>query len=324
VKLCEGDTIAFYSPSIQAPYLYKARYTRACNYLKNKGFNLKSGQLSEKSDFYRSGTIVDRANELNSHIRDPNVKCIMSTIGGSNSSSILPYIDYQAIIEHPKIFIGYSDVTSILMAIYAKTGMTTYYGPALVASFGEFEPLVSQTYDSFVKVVNRNTDLPYRYQKPATWTDEFIDWKVQVNAKSVYPNKWVFNGKSVVEGRVIGGNLSAISSIWGSSYMPNIMEGDILLIEDSNKSIDIVERLFSLLMLSGVFEKVSAIILGKHEQFDDCKSNRKPIDVLLEILTNNDLPILYDFDCCHTHPMLTMPLGSQVRIDFDKEAIELI
>jgi len=324
VKLCEGDTIAFYSPSIQATYLYKDRFARACNYLKNKGFNLKSGQLTEKSDFYRSGTIAERANELNSLIRDPNVKCIMSTIGGSNSSSILPYIDYQAIIENPKIFIGYSDVTSILMAIYAKTRMTTYYGPALVASFGEFEPLVSQTYDSFIEVVNRDINFPYRYQKPTKWTDEFIDWKIQANAKSVYPNKWVFNGKSVIEGPVIGGNLSAISSIWGSSYMPKIMEGDILLIEDSNKSIDIVERLFSLLMLSGVFEKVSAIILGKHEQFDDCKSNRRPIDVLMEILPNNDIPILYDFDCCHTHPILTMPLGDQVRINFDEETIELI
>ena len=63
---------------------------------------------------------------------------------------------------------------------------------------------------------------------------------------------------------------------------------------------------------------------GAHEQFDDCKSNRRPIDVLLEILPNNNIPILYDFDCCHTHPMLTMPLGDQVRINFDEETIELI
>lgn len=324
MKLCKGDTLAFYSPSIHATYVYEDRFIRACDYLTNKGFNLKAGALTGKSDFYRSGTIKDRANELNSLIRDPQVKCIISTIGGSNSSSLLPYIDYKAIAKTPKIFVGYSDVTTILLAIYNKTGVKTFYGPALVASFGEFEPLVTQTFDSFLEVVNCTLVSPHRYSTPPVWTDEFIDWKIQSSPKSVYPNRWMFLGNSVVEGRVLGGNLSAMSAIWGSTYMPSISKGDILLIEDSNKSIDIVERLFSLLRLSGVFDKISAVILGKHEQFDDCESDRKPIDVLLEILAGYDIPILYDFDCCHTHPMLTIPIGSKVRIDFNEEFVELI
>ena len=70
------------------------------------------------------------------------IKCIMATIGGMNSNSILPYIDYEAFKRNPKIIIGYSDVTAILLAIYAKTGINTYYGPALVASFGELPPFV--------------------------------------------------------------------------------------------------------------------------------------------------------------------------------------
>ena len=324
MKLCQGDTVAFFSPSIQATYLYEDRFNRAYDYLASKGFKLKPGLLTGKSDFYRSGTIEDRANELNSLIRDPEVKCIISTIGGSNSSSLLPYIDYEAIKKAPKIFVGYSDVTTILLAIYNKTGVKTFYGPALVASFGEFEPLVSQTFDSFLEVVNCSFDAPHRYSIPSGWTDEFIDWKIQTGPKSVCPNKWIFLGDSVIEGRVIGGNLSAISAIWGSTYMPTISKGDILLIEDSNKSIDIVERLFSLLRLSDVFDHISAIILGKHEQFDDCESERKPIDVLLEVIAGYDIPIIYDFDCCHTHPLLTIPIGSRIRIDFNQEFVELI
>lgn len=324
VKLCKGDTVAFFSPSIQATYLYEDRFNRAYDYLASKGFKLKPGLLTGKSDFYRSGTIEDRANELNSLIRDPEVKCIISTIGGSNSSSLLPYLDYEAIKKTPKIFVGYSDVTTILLAIYNKTGVKTFYGPALVASFGEFEPLVSQTFDSFLEVVNCSFETPHRYSIPPEWTDEFIDWKIQTGPKSLCPNKWIFLGESVIEGRVIGGNLSAISAIWGTTYMPTISKGDILLIEDSNKSIDIVERLFSLLRLSDVFDHISAIILGKHEQFDDRESERKPIDVLLEVIAGYDIPIIYDFDCCHTHPMLTIPIGSRIRIDFNQEFVELI
>ncbi|HAS3151713.1 TPA: LD-carboxypeptidase, partial [Vibrio cholerae] len=98
--------------------------------------------LTGKSDYYRSGSIRERAEELNQLIRDPNVRCIMSTIGGNNSNSLLPYIDYEALRNDPKIIIGYSDVTALLLGIYAQTGLITFYGPALVASFGEYPPLV--------------------------------------------------------------------------------------------------------------------------------------------------------------------------------------
>lgn len=95
-------------------------------------------KLTGKQDFYRSGSIKELVEELNEFIKNPEVKCIMSAIGGMNSNSLLPYIDYEALRKNPKIIIGYSDVTAILLAIYAKTGITTYYGPAVVASFGEF------------------------------------------------------------------------------------------------------------------------------------------------------------------------------------------
>ena len=77
----------------------------------------------------------------------------MSTIGGSNSNSLLPYIDYDALRVDPKIIVGYSDVTAILLAVYAQTGLQTFYGPALVASLGELMPLVDETYRYFFKVV---------------------------------------------------------------------------------------------------------------------------------------------------------------------------
>ncbi|MFP3472076.1 LD-carboxypeptidase, partial [Micrococcus sp. SIMBA_144] len=83
-------------------------------------------------------------------MRNPEIKMVMSTIGGTNSNSLLPYIDYDAMIKNPKIVVGYSDATAILLALYHKTNIPTYYGPALIPSFGEFETLVNDTYQYFV------------------------------------------------------------------------------------------------------------------------------------------------------------------------------
>ena len=321
-----GDTIGFFSPSSPVTVSAPQRYARAKKYLEDKGFQLKAGSLTGKSDYYRSGTIQARAAELNQLIRDPDVRCIMSTIGGNNSNALLPYIDYDALRNDPKIIIGYSDVTALLAGIYAKTGLITFYGPALVASFGEYPPLVSHTYHSFHQLLIERPPLPYQYLLPAVWTDERLNWELieEDRPKKLSLNHCDFLGHGVIEGRVIGGNLNTLSGIIGTPYMPLIQHGDILFIEDSLKSIATVERSFVHLKLMGVFDRVSAIILGKHEQFSAAGSGRQPIDVLLEVLGNQTLPIVNDFDCCHTHPMLTLPLGVRIAIDFDAHRVSLI
>ncbi|EKF9373344.1 LD-carboxypeptidase, partial [Vibrio cholerae] len=232
-----GDKIGFFSPSSPATAFAPNRFQRAKAYLKAQGFELVEGSLTGKSDYYRSGSIRERAEELNQLIRDPNVRCIMSTIGGSNSNSLLPYIDYEALRNDPKIIIGYSDVTALLLGIYAQTGLITFYGPALVASFGEHPPLVDETFHSFIDLLCSETN-QYQYTMPASWTDIKHDWETQHSAKPVYPNEWQFIGKGKVTGRIIGGNLNTMAGIWGSRYMPEIEVGDILLIEDSLKGIE--------------------------------------------------------------------------------------
>lgn len=249
----------------------------------------------------------------------------MSTIGGMNSNSILPYIDYEALRKDPKIIIGYSDVTAILLGIYSKTGINTYYGPAIVASFGEFEPLVSQTFKYFYNICcNEDIKYPYEMEAPKKWTDEFIDWELQEREKDLKDNNLITVIDGVVKGRVIGGNLNTMQGIWGTEYMPDIKVGDILFIEDSLHDIATIERSFSLLKLSGVFNKVSGIILGKHEIFDDKGTNRKPYEVLLEVLGDTKLPFLAEFDCCHTHPMMTLPIGSTIELDATNKTVKIL
>lgn len=325
-RLSLGETIGFFSPSSPVTVTAPERFKRAKQFLEQKGFVLQAGRLTEQADYYRSGTIQDRADELNQLIRDPNVRCIMSTIGGNNSNALLPYIDYDALRQDPKIIIGYSDVTALLAGIYTKTGLITFYGPALVASFGERAPLVEQTYQSFHSLCLNPPNLPYRYSLPEYWTDERLNWDhIQVDrAKALYKNHCEFMGSGIIEGRVLGGNLNTLSGIFGTPWMPDIAQGDILFIEDSLLNIATVERSFSHLKLSGIFDKVSAVILGKHELFDAAGSGRQPIDVLREVLGDQKLPIVNGFDCCHTHPMLTLPLGTRIKIDFGQGSVSLL
>lgn len=323
MKLKKGDKIGIFSPSSPITKLCPVRFNRAKEFLESKGFVIIEGSLTGKSDFYRAGTIKERAEELNKLIRDPEIKCIMSTIGGMNSNSLLPYIDYEALKSNPKIIIGYSDVTAILMGIYAKTGIKTYYGPALVASFGEFPPYNEMTFSYFEDILMKDSS-NYIYKAPEFWTEEFIDWNTQDREKNRRENTWLSLKDGIVEGRLIIGNLNTMSGFWGTEYMPEIKKGDILFIEDSLKDIATIERTFSLLKLSGVFDRIGGLIYGKHELFKDLGTGRKPYEVLLEVLGDYNFPLLVDVDCSHTHPMFTMPIGSRVILDTYKKEIHLL
>ncbi|MGY3942412.1 S66 family peptidase [Aeromonas tecta] len=320
-----GDTIGFFSPSSAATAWAPNRFERAKEYLTTRGFKLRAGSLTGAQDHWRSGSIAARAEELNTLIRDPEVRAIMSVIGGNNSNSLLPYLDYEALKNDPKILVGYSDVTALLLGIHAKTGLVTFYGPALVASFGELPPLVDQTLAGFREIcMAGGAKVPHRLPTPAHWSEERLDWEHQTRAKQCQSNRLVSVGTDKVRGRLIGGNLNTLYGIWGSPYMPPIEAGDILLLEDSLLSAETVERSFAHLKLCGVFERIGGLILGKHELFDDRGSGKRPLDILLEVVGEPGFPILAEFDCAHTHPMLTLPLGIQAELDLDSQRLTLL
>ena len=322
-KMRSGDAIAVFSPSSPATATAPTRYRRGRAYLEEKGLRFIEGERTGKRDFYRSGSIAERAQELNALIRNPEVRCIMAAIGGMNSNSLLPYLDYEALMRDPKIIVGYSDVTALLLGVYARTGLTTYYGPAVVASFGELPPWVDWTWSAFADVAMGMARPPHALPVPDQWTEEFIDWETQSRAKRGVANEMRTLHGGRVRGRLIGGNLNTMQGIWGTPYMPKIREGDVLLIEDSLKDAADVERSFSLLKLSGVFERIGGLILGKHELFDDLGSGRRPWEILMEVMGNVDFPVLAQFDCCHTHPMLTLPIGCEVELDADAQTLTL-
>lgn len=317
-------TIGIFSSSSPISATVPVRYNRGKEYLASKGIRIIDGNLLGKQDYYRSGSIKERADEFNQLLYNDEVQILMAAIGGNNTNSILPYIDYEYLKQHPKIIIGYSDTTALLLGIYAKTGLVTFYGPALASSFGEFPPFVDMTFDYFKSMIVDSVAIPYEYQMPRVWTDEFINWGEQNRGKTETHNDWVSVISGVCRGRLIGGNLNTMEGFFGTEYMPEIRKGDILFIEDSLKDACTIERTFSLLKLAGVFDKIGGILLGKHEKFDDNGTGRKPYEILQEVLGDCQIPFLAEFDCCHTHPMFTMPIGCQVELDVTNKRVTLL
>ncbi|MCI9317527.1 MAG: LD-carboxypeptidase [Oscillospiraceae bacterium] len=322
MKTCKG-VIGVFSSSYPITAEAPEAAARAAAYLQSRGWQVKLGELAGKRDFYRSGTIRERAAEFNHLLRDPEVTHLMASVGGMVSNALLPYIDYGFLREHPKPVIGLSDAAALLLGIYQKTGQTTYYGPNLVTVFGQRPPLLDFSLERMEAVLG-GSPLPLPCPMPPVYSDEPTDWSREVPERTQLPNRWVTVRPGIAEGRLLGGNLNTISGIMGSPYMPDFREGDILFLEDTEKFAAHAERYFAMLSLCGALDKAGGIILGKHRKFDDQGTGRTPADILLELLDGRDIPILADVDCCHTVPMLTLPIGGTVRLDAGERTITIL
>lgn len=318
-QLKPGGTIGVFSPSYPITAESPDAAERAVKYFEEKGYRVKKGSLWGKNDFYRSGSPRERADEFNELLHDPQVDLLMASMGGFVSNSMLPFIDYDYFSAHPKPVVGMSDTTALLMGLYAKTGKTVYYGTNLVTSYARGRVYGDIAFDCLLNVLN--CDHGYTYTLPEFYSDEVIDWNKPVTEEKQIPNKLVTLNGGKARGRLIGGNLSTLTGIWGSPYMPEIREGDILFLENTEEWAGYSERYLAWLKLCGVFERIGGLILGKHRDFDDCGTGKKSYEFLLDIIEKPDFPILAEFDCSHCAPMLTMPIGAEAELDADGEPV---
>lgn len=316
-------TIGVFSSSYPITAEAPAAAKRAADYLEAHGWRVKLGELAGKRDCYRAGTIRARAAEFNRLLYDPEVTHLMASIGGMVSNALLPYIDYGFLREHPKPVIGLSDATALLLGIYQKTGQTTYYGPNLVTVFGQPQPFLDFSLERMEAALG-GSPLPLPCPMPPFYSGEPTDWSQEIPRRTPLPNRWITVRPGTAEGRLLGSNLNTISGIMGSPYMPEFQPGDILFLEDTEKFAAHAERYFAMLSLCGVLDQAGGILLGKHLKFDAQGTGRTPADILLEVLDGRDLPILADVDCCHTVPMLTLPIGGTVRMDAGRQELTIL
>ncbi|MDR2458409.1 MAG: LD-carboxypeptidase [Clostridiales Family XIII bacterium] len=320
--LKEGDTIGVFTPSYPANVFFREKYLHAVNELTRIGHPVIEGFLTHRNveQGYRTAPPRERAEEFMRLIIDSRVKCLMATIGGYNSSSLLPFLDYDQISKHPKIIIGYSDITSLHMAILTQSRLSTFYGPALVPSFGEWPHILSDTLKYFRNAVSlSNKDVfPQDLGVPKEWSNHFRnalndDWKT-IDRKYKKNNGWIVLSSGKVTAPIILANLNTLVSLAGTKFFPSL-NGCILLLEEQDATISLEERSFRQLQLMGVFDDIVGLIIGKPESLDLKNAPFGYSELIMEVVGPRNYPIVFNFDCGHTHPMITLAQGTIVSIN---------
>ena len=250
-------------------------------------------------------------------IRNPEVHALIATVGGSNSSSLIPYLDFDEIRANPKIICGYSDVTSLHLSILAYSGLSTFYGPAIVPSFGEWPDVLPETKRSFLDAVQNHSSGKRTLTPPNRWSDHLRfepgQWKTEPRAFK--ENKgWKVLNAGETRGQIVVANLNTLLTSAGTDYFPNLEE-KILLIEEMNAPLSIEERNLRHLERIGAFDVIAGLIIGKPEIYDQQQAPFDYDDLILEVVgTERKYPIISQFDCGHTNPTLTIAELSEVSL----------
>jgi muramoyltetrapeptide carboxypeptidase LdcA involved in peptidoglycan recycling len=314
LALRTGDAIGVFTPSAPAHLKLREKYLHGLRQLEALGFRTIEGPLTAKQvhEGYRSGTPQERAAEFMALIDNPEVRCLIATIGGYNSSSLVPYLDFERIREARKIICGYSDVTALHLAINELAGLSTFYGPAVVPSFGEWPDVLSETAESFLDAACRHRSGRRLLIPPRRWSSHFRDaatdaWKTETRRFETNLG-WKTLNTGVGAGPLRVANLNTMMAVAGTPLFPEL-EGTILAIEEMNAPLSFEERSLRQLDLMGVFDRIAGLLIGKPEVLDLQGAPFGYDDLVLEVVGPRQYPIVSGFDCSHTHPMLTLAEG---------------
>ncbi len=309
------NDISIISPASSFLQDYPNKVKRGCEFLKNKGVNVKIEKNASKQEFYYSTTVNERVKDIERALDDENIRIIMASIGGYNSNQILKKLDYNKILKSDKLFCGYSDITCLILAIHTKTKKIVLHGPTFLPEICEYPEPYDYTWKCFEEVSSLKS---LKYEEPKYIVKEFKDWKTQETQpeprkKEKNTEKWMINKKGKAIGRIIGGNLSSILTIIGTEFLPiEIFNNKILFLEDTEINIAEFDSYMQSLELRGVFNKIKGLIIGK---FENQKNNEEIEEFLNIFFVNYKFPILYNVDLGHTNPMITIPIGAKVMLE---------
>ena len=308
-RLQAGDEIRVIAPSRSLAIVKGEQRRLAEERLTELGFKVTYGKTALFHDDFFSNSIEDRIEDLHDAFRDPNVKGIFTAIGGYNANQLLRYIDYDLIEKNPKVLMGYSDITAILLAIHKKTGLTTYSGPHF-STFG-MKAGLAYTMEHFKKATIESDGF---FLAPSeTWSDD--SWHLEQEDRTFHPN----DGYMVIQegdaaGTVIGGNLCTLNLLQGTEFMPSL-KGRILFIEDDEESHPFsFDRDLQSLLHQPDAGGIKGIIIGRFQ-----KESGMTDYALQEIIATKKelkgIPVIANANFGHVHPFVTVPNGSKASLN---------
>ncbi|HEX2925020.1 MAG TPA: LD-carboxypeptidase [Ruminiclostridium sp.] len=290
-----GASIGIVAPS--GPVRGAGELENCIAVLEKQGFSVTAGKSCSSKYGYLAGSDEIRAADINNMFRDSSIDAILCLRGGYGTPRILDMIDYDAVRDNPKLFVGYSDITGLHTVFNKICGLVTFHGPTLAYEIER--GLDSFSRESFIKAVT-STDPLGELKNPA---GEEIGCLVPGRA----------------EGRLAGGNLSLIAAAIGTPYEIDT-KGKLLFLEDVGEATYRVDRMLTQLRLAGKFEDCAGIILG---DFRDCNVEYEDYGLTLsqvfnDIIAASGKPAIYNFRSGHCSPKITLPLGVQAVLDAHK------
>lgn len=303
--LKKGDTVGVIAPgsAVSSP----DDYLRAEELAEYLGVKLKYAGNVKKGSGYKTRSIRERVDDIYEMFSDKSVKGVLCLRGGYGSTQLLDYIAFGIIKKNPKVFLGYSDITALHLAINKLTGLVTFHGPVMLSPFSEL------TANSLKKAI---------FTKKAIGKIQNSSEKEGIRLK--HPIRTIRGGKG--KGELIGGNLSLITALMGTKYELN-SKGKILFIEDVGEAPYRIDRMLTQLKSAGKLQQAAGIVFGKCE---DCTSGASAStwdlslgEVLDNIFSDISVPVFYGLTFGHTKDQFTIPEGVKAELDADRGIINI-
>lgn len=336
-RIYPGGTIAAVTLSWGGPGTFPSRYEIGKKQLETEfGVHVveMTNTLRDADWLYKHPQA--RADDLMRAFSDPTIKAIFSAIGGDDSIRILPYLDLDVIRSNPKIFMGFSDTTISHMACY-KAGLTTFYGPSIMAGFAENGGLFPYMISSVRKTLFSADPIGVVSPNRSGWTCERLDWAEPANQtckRTLNPSRgWNFlQGTGIHHGHLLGGCLEVLDWLRGTPFFPGKEKwhSAILFLDMSEESPSptMVYQILRTFGAMGILENLSGIIVGRPYGENSPDTIKKHNDVILQVIRDElgltKLPIITQMDFGHTEPVFVLPYGAQAEIDCDKQIFSIV
>ena len=304
-KLKAGDEVRVVSPAVSLGFIAPEQRALAEGRWRDLGFSISYSPNAEVLDRFDSSPVEDRVSDLHGAFSDGNVSGMLTTLGGYNSNQLLGHLDYGLIQDHPKVLCGFSDITALAAAIYARTGLVTYSGPHFT-TLG-MKRGIEYTIDYFERCVMR--DASFDVEPADHWSDDA--WYEDQENRDFVPNPgYEIIDEGEAEGILIGGNLGTLALLFGTSYMPGL-EGTVLMLEDDEEiRPEHFDRTLQSLIHQPGFEGVRGMVIGSFQRASNI--NRETLAEIIHAKPElEDIPIVANASFGHTTPAFTFPIGGK-------------
>ncbi|MGD0523436.1 MAG: S66 peptidase family protein [Candidatus Microgenomates bacterium] len=311
-KLKVGDEVRVIAPSRSLAIISSESRKIADKRFDQLGLKLSFGKHIEEIDDFVSSSIESRIADLQAAFADKNVKAVLTVIGGFNCNQLFRSIDWDLIRKNPKIFCGFSDITALNNAIFAKTGLVTYSGPHY-STFGQ-KLYFDYTLDYFKKCLLTNS--PFAIKPSEFWSDD--EWYKDQNDRGRMHNPgWLVINEGQAEGTILGANLCTFNLLQGTEYMPALKDSILFLEDDSESKAHNFDRDLQSLIHLPDFSGVKGLVMGRFQKASEMTDN-----LLIQIITTkkelNNIPVIANVDFGHSDPKITFPVGGTCKLEVSK------